>query len=216
MKVTADLIEKYHHNLCTPEERKAVEDWLMNSDVDELEFHSENDKQLVKDDMWKNIATAVPDQFAPKQQLLRPASYYMWKGAVAATLLITLLGTVFYYVNRNSEKTVEFVAFHNKSALKVNHISAREYSLAIGPETSAEINAQNGVIDLTGSILISPKRDIELKFDGAVNTVSLKKGQTYIILNSKSGNHGLIVVNEKNLINLPPLIQKKLIQEFDI
>lgn len=216
MKVTADLIEKYHHNLCTPEERKAVEDWLMNSDVDELEFHSENDKQLVKGDMWKNIATAVPDQPAPKQQLLRPASYYMWKGAVAATLLITLLGATFYYLNRNSEKTVEFVAFHNKSALKVNHISAREYSLAIGPETSAEINEQNGVIDLTGSILISPKRDMELKFDGAVNTVSLKKGQTYIILNSKSGNHGLIVVNEKNLINLPPLIQKKLIQEFDI
>lgn len=216
MKVTADLIEKYHHNLCTPEERKAVEDWLMNSDVDELAFHSENDKQLVKGDMWKNIATAVPDQPAPKQQLLRPASYYMWKGAVAATLLITLLGATFYYLNRNSEKTVEFVAFHNKSALKVNHISSREYSLAIGPETSAEINEQNGVIDLTGSILISPKRDIELKFDGAVNTVSLKKGQTYIILNSKSGNHGLIVVNEKNLINLPPLIQKKLIQEFDI
>lgn len=216
MKVTADLIEKYHHNLCTPEERKAVEDWLMNSDVDELEFHSENDKQLVKGDMWKNIATAVSDQPAPKQQLLRPASYYMWKGAVAATLLITLLGATFYYLNRNSEKTVEFVAFHNKSALKVNHISSREYSLAIGPETSAEINEQNGVIDLTGSILISPKRDIELKFDGAVNTVNLKKGQTYIILNSKSGNHGLIVVNEKNLINLPPLIQKKLIQEFDI
>ncbi len=216
MKVTADLIEKYHQNLCTPEECKAVEDWLMNSDVDDLEFHSENDKQLMRDDMWKNIATVVPDQPVSKQHLLRPASYYMWKGAVAATLLITLLGATFYYVNRTSEKAVEFVAFHNKSALKVNHISSSEYSLAIGPETSAEINEQNGVIDLTGSILISPKRDIELKFDGAVNTVSLKKGQTYIILNSKSGNHGLIVVNEKNLINLPPLIQKKLIQEFDI
>jgi len=216
MKINADLVEKYHHNLCTPEECKAVEDWLMNSEVDELEFHTEKDKQLVKDDMWKNIVSELPEPLAPKQQLLRPASYYMWKGAVAATLLIAFLGATFYYFNRNNEKIVEFVAFHNKSALKVNHISSREYSLAIGPETSAEINEQNGVIDLTGSILISPKRDIELKFDGAVSTVSLKKGQTYIILNSKSGNHGLIVVNEKNLINLPPLIQKKLIQEFDI
>lgn len=216
MKINADLIEKYHHNLCTPEECKAVEDWLMSSEVDELEFHTEKDKQLVKDDIWKNIAPVVPDQLVPKQQFLHPASYYMWKGAVAASLFIALLGAIFYYFNRNSEKTVEFVAFHNKSALKVNHISSKEYSLAIGPETSAEINEQNGMIDLTGSILISPKRDIELKFDGAVNSVSLKKGQTYIILNSKSGNHGLIVVNEKNLINLPPLIQKKLIQEFDI
>jgi len=215
MKVNADLIEKYHHNLCTPEERKVVEDWLMSSEVDELEFHTEKDKQLVKEDIWKSIATVVPNEVTPKQTSLHPASYYMWKGAVAATLFIVLLGSIFYYFNRGSE-TVEFVAFHNKSALKVNHISSKEYSLAIGPETSAEINEQNGVIDLTGSILISPKRDIELKFDGSVNTVSLKKGQTYIILNSKSGNHGLIVVNEKNLINLPPLIQKKLIQEFDI
>lgn len=216
MKVDANLLEKYHDNLCTPEERAAVEDWLFDSDVDALEFHSEKDKSLVKSAIWQDIEVALPAEQTAQIKPLKPAAYYMWKGAIAATLLITVLGATFYYFTRNNEKAVEFVAFHNKSALKVNHISSKEYSLSIGTETSAEINEHSGVIDLTGSILISPKRDLELNFNGAASTINLKKGQTYIILNSKSGNHGLIVVNERNLISLPPVIQKKLIQEFDI
>lgn len=216
MKVNADLLEKYHNNLCTSEEHAAVEDWLLNSEVDELEFHSEKDKNLIKSSIWEDLVTVLPAEEMPKVKPLKPASYYMWKGAIAATLFIAVLGSSFYYVNRNDEKPVEFVAFHNKSALKVNHISSKEYSLSVGPETSAEINEHSGVIDLTGSILISPKRDLELKFDGATNKVNLKKGQTYIILNSKFGNNGLIVVNERNLISLPPVMQKKLIREFDI
>jgi len=214
MKVNADLLEKYHHNQCTLEERIVVEDWLLSNEVEELQFHTEKDKNLIKQSIWKEVTTATADETPTVK--LKPASYYMWKGAVAATLFFTVLGSAFYYFKDNGEKTVEFVAFHNKSALKVNHISSSEYNLAIGPETSAEINEHSGVIDLTGSILISPKKDMELKFDGAENKIRLKKGQTYIILNSKSGNHGLIIVNEKNLINLPPVIQKKLIQEFDI
>jgi len=215
MKVNADLLEKYHNDLCTLQERAAVEDWLMNTEVDELEFHSGKDKSLVKNEIWADLVAMSPQEIS-KVKPIKPASYYMWKGAVAATLFIAVLGSIFYYLANNDDKTVEFLAFHNKSALKVNHISSKEYSLAVGPETSAEINAHSGVIDLTGSILISPKKDIELKFDGADSKINLKKGQTYIILNSKSGNHGLIIVNERNLISLPPVIQRKLIQEFDI
>jgi hypothetical protein len=216
MKVNADLLEKYHNNLCTPEERAAVEDWLMNSEVDELAFHSAKDKSLVKDAIWQELEAVLPSKEQSNLKPLKPAMYYMWKGAIAATLFIAVLGSAFYYFGNDDSKRVEFIAFHNKSALKVNHISSKEYSLAVGPETYAEINEHSGVIDLTGSMLISPKKDIELRFDGAKDKINLKKGQTYIILNSKSGNHGLIIVNERNLISLPPVIQKKLIHEFGI
>lgn len=216
MKINTDLLEKYHNDECTPQERAAVEDWLLNSEVDELEFHTEKDKNLIKDAIWQDVITTLPAKGATTVKLLKPAAYYMWKGAIAATLFMVALGSAFYYFSGSNEKEVEFVAFHNKSALKVNHISSKEYSLAVGPETSAEINEHSGVIDLTGSILISPKRDLELKFDGADSKINLKKGQTYIILNSKVRNHGLIVVNERNLISLPPVIQRRLIQEFDI
>ncbi len=214
MKVDANLLAKYHRNQCTPFERATVEDWLLNDSVDELAFHSEADKLLIKDDVWADINADLPQE----ELLVRPlnsASYYMWKGAIAATLVIGLVAVALFAM-QNKDKEVEFVAFNNPSTLKVNHVNSSEYSLAIGPETFADIDASSGVINLTGSILISPKRDITLKFDGAAQDINLKKGQTYIILNSKSGTHGLIVINEKNLINLPPVIQKKLIREFDI
>lgn len=216
MKVNANLIEKYHDNQCTPEERKAVEDWLLNSEVGELEFHNEKDKQIVKADIWNGLEAVLPEEETVKTVSLKSASFYMWKGAIAASLVIGLLSFALYYFNHNEQTTVEFVAFHNKSSLKVNHISSREYNLAVGPGTFAEVNEDNGIIDLSGSILISPKKDIDLNFGGTKNKVSLKKGQSYIILNYKTGGQGLIVLNEKNLIHLPPVMQKKLTYEFGI
>lgn len=216
MKVNADLLEKYHCNLCTPQECAAVEDWLMNTEVDELEFHSHKDKNLIKEAIWRELGTLGVTKKESQIKTLKPASYYLWKGAIAASLVLVALASALYYFGTYNDQSVDFVAFYNKSALKVNHISAKEYSLAVGPETYAEINEHSGVIDLSGSMLISPKKDIELQFDGAENKINLKKGQTYIILNSKSGSHGLIVVNERNLISLPPVIQRKLIQEFGI
>lgn len=215
MKINADLIEKYHDDRCTPEERKAVEDWLLNCEVDDLEFHSEKDKQITKADIWNGLDAILPKEEVAKV-VPKSASFYMWKGAIAASLVIGLLSFAFYYFNQNRPTAVDFVAFHNKSSLKVNHINAREYDLSVGPETFAEVNENNGIIDLSGSILISPKKDIDLNFGGAKNKVSLKKGQTYIILNYNTGNQGLLVVNEKNLIHLPPVMQKKLTYEFGI
>lgn len=215
MQVNANLIEKYHDNRCTPDERKAVEDWLLNSDVDDLEFHNETDKQIAKTEIWNGLDAILPKETI-KSVPLKSASFYMWKGAIAASLVIGLLSFSLYYFNQSERKTVDFVAFHNKSSLKVNHISAKEYNLSVGPETFAEVNEDNGIIDLSGSILISPKKDIDLNFGAAKNKVSLKKGQTYIILNYKTGDQGLLVVNEKNLIHLPPVMQKKLTYEFGI
>lgn len=216
MKINADLIEKYHDNQCTPEECRAVEDWLLNSEVEDLEFHNEKDKQLAKSDIWNKLETILPDQEEAKVVVLKSTSFYMWKGAIVASLMIGLFSFAFYYFDHNEQTRVEFVAFHNKSSLKVNHISSKEYDLSIAPETFAEVNEDNGIIDLSGSILISPKKDIDLNFGGEKNKVSLKKGQTYIILNYKTGNQGLLVVNEKNLIHLPPVMQKKLTYEFGI
>lgn len=216
MKIDANLIEKYHDNQCTPDERRAVEDWLLNSEVDDLEFHNEKDKQLTKADIWNNLETILSDKEETKVAMQKSTSFYIWKGAIAASLVIALFSFAFYYFSQKEQNSVEFVAFRNKSSLKVNHISSREYDLSIAPETFAEVNEDNGMIDLSGSILISPKKDIDLNFGGEKDKVSLKKGQTYIILNYKTGGQGLIVVNEKNLIHLPPVMQKKLTYEFGI
>ncbi|SDD76698.1 hypothetical protein [Niabella drilacis] len=221
MKVNADLLKRYHLNTCTPEEEQAVNEWLFNNETDPLILHSQERAQSARDDMWNEIASILPEadtteppvQPAPKRSA---TVYAFWRGAVAATLLLALLGAAYMYLRPAADPEQGLQAFQNNSDSRVSHISAQTYNLAVGPETTALVDAQSGAIDLSGSILISPKKDMELHFEGSTQTIRLKKAQTYIILNSKSGNLGLIVVNEKNLINLPPGIQKKIIHQFGI
>ncbi len=220
MKVDATLLERYHLNQCTREEAQLVEDWLLSTDAEPLVMHSVNRKEQIKADMWSDISAILPpdekEGVKPIEPRKRASVYYFWKGAVAATLVLGLLGAVLFYIMKPETQPERLVAFQNNSSYKVNHISSSAYNLAIGPETSAQIDQQSGAIDLSGSMLISPKKDMDLNFEGTKETMTLKKGQTYIILNSKTGKLGLIVINEKNIVNLPTVIQRKIIRQFDI
>ncbi len=220
MKVDAQLLERYHLNQCSPEEEQMVEEWLLSTDAEPLVMHSVNRKEQIKADIWSDISNILPpageDIPAVATHQPKPSIYYFWKGAIAATFLLGLLGAILFYVMKPGPQQEQLVAFQNNSSYKVNHISSTSYNLAIGPETSAQIDQESGAIDLSGSMLISPKKDMDLHFEGAAEKMTLKKGQTYIILNSKTGQLGLIVINEKNIVNLPTVIQRKIIRQFDI
>lgn len=220
MKVDAQLLERYHLNQCSPEEEQMVEEWLLSTDAEPLAMHSVNRKEQIKADIWSDISAILPPDEeeipAAANKKGKPSIYYFWKGAIAATVILGLLGVILFYVMKTGPQQEQLVAFQNNSSYKVNHISSTAYNLAIGPETSAQIDQESGAIDLSGSMLISPKKDMDLHFEGATEKMTLKKGQTYIILNSKTGQLGLIVINEKNIVNLPTVIQRKIIRQFDI
>lgn len=211
-----ELLEKYHLNTCTAEERKMVEEWLFNTDVDELDtIDLAEDKNILKQAMWQDIETAMPQVI--KSLPKRSHIYFMWKGAVAACVCIAVAVAVAYFVFANrSIGQDDFVQLNNPSALHVKHIDAVGYDVAVGPNTIAKINNSDGMIDLTGSMLISPKKDIDLVFEGTSKKVTLLKGQTYIILKNKTGIKSIIVISERNLMDLPPVMQKQLSAQFDI
>lgn len=213
MKVNADLLERYHNKQCNAGERRAVEDWLMNKDLEPLKHYSVEQRQTLQQDIWSEIVKALPDEIPVKE---RSAGFYIWKGAIAASLVFVFILSGLYFLNIKNPAVVKLVSFTNSSSFQVSYINSTDYYLSVAPGTSANINEQNGKIDLIGSILLTPKKDIRLRFDGIHEDVSLREGQTYIILNSENDPQGLIVLTEKNLINLPPVIQKKLIQEFNI
>lgn len=64
--------------------------------------------------------------------------------------------------------------------------------------------------------MIHPKKDITLKFEGSQEQITFKAGQTYIILKGEDGNDKVIIVNEKNIMDLPPVLQKQITNEFKI
>ncbi|WP_025146833.1 hypothetical protein [Pedobacter jeongneungensis] len=216
MNISNELLEKYHLNTCTAEERRMVEEWLFNTDVGDLDTTIlTQDKNSIKQEIWQEIETVLPQAVKPLPK--RSNAYLMWKGAIAAAVLITIAGTIVYFVFASKPVAqADYLALNNPSALHVKYIDATGYDVALGPNTTAKINNIDGMIDLTGSIMISPKKDISLVFEGTDKKVTLLKGQTYIILKNKTGVKSIIVISERNLMDLPPVMQKQLSTQFDI
>lgn len=215
MNINDKLIEKYHLNTCTPEERREVEEWLFNEDVEDLDSAIlELNKEKLKHEMWQEIVAVMPPIAQPFP--IKTKMYFMWKGAIAATLLIIGLGGLSYLLfKQNSIHSTQSISFINTSNHLVKHIDEKEFSASVGPNTIAKINGENGVIDLTGSILISPKHDIKILQDAHQPTI-LKKGQTYIILKNTHGKDGVIVISENNLLDMPPVMQQQITTQFGI
>jgi len=230
MKISKELIEKYHRGSCTEEEKAAVEDWLLSDDTDEtVAWEFPEEKVTLQADIWNDIAAALPtppENTAPKVEPTIIRTF--WKPAVAACLL-AVLGAVLYGVQHGS-RNEEVIALNNISGTKNKDLHEKEFTLSIAPKSNVAINSKTGIMDFCGAVLINPKQDIELTIQGSCanptqnrEKVSLKKGQNYIALNyggnAQSGNTAtgeVIVVEEGAMVSLPPLVLKQLMHQFDI
>ncbi|WP_316790066.1 hypothetical protein [Pedobacter frigoris] len=217
MKIDKDLIEKYHRNECTAEEASLIEEWLFSGDSDEaLQLPLGEQKADHKAEMWAHINPEITDQqTAPPKRTLFNSSF--WSGAIAASLVAGIVAVAGYQlVHEEPAPTRQLVSVNNTSSVNVKHLESSIYDISIGTNTSARIDNLTGVVDLAGSMLICPKQDIELLFEGSKEKVTFKGGQTYIILKGKDGRDKIIIVSEKNLMDLPPVLQKQIINEFNI
>lgn len=241
MKIDKELLEKYHRNQCTAEESDAVEEWLFSGDSEEaLQLPATESKALHKAELWSEISRilpAVPETELsqhrrnaasqvqataqvftgldrPPHTAKRSLKMAFWSGAIAASLLTGILVTAVYRLT--STPGTELVDVNNTSPEKVRHFTSSGYTIAVGTNTTARIDNLTGVVDLSGSILISPKKDVELSFDGSTEKILFKKGQTYILLKGKDGNDKILIVDRKNLMDLPPVLQKQITHEFNI
>ncbi|MEJ2883797.1 hypothetical protein [Pedobacter sp. GR22-6] len=221
MKISKDLIEKYHRNECSPEESDAVEAWLFSSDSDEaLQLPMEESKPAHKAAIWEEISSILPneeevrsDAETGRKSLLKNS---FWSGAIAASLVIILIAVASNQLLSKKEPINQLVSINNTSSVNVRHVEDSGYRLSVGTNTSARIDNLTGVVDLSGSMLICPKKDITLSFEGSAEKITFKQGQTYIILKGKDGKDQIIIISEKNLMDLPPMLQKQIINEFNI
>ncbi|MEQ7801769.1 hypothetical protein ABDJ41_18385 [Pedobacter sp. ASV1-7] len=216
MKISKELIEQYHRGQCSQEERDAIEFWLFSGDSDEaLQLPLTEDKAAHKAEIWKEIESIIPH--APVTPTLKKTGihrYSFWTGAIAASLLLAILSVTAYFFTK-SKQDEPLIAINN-SSLDVRQVEANAYNISIGPNTSAKIDNNSGIVNLTGSLLISPKKDITLQFEGSQENIVFKAGQTYIVLKGEDGNDKVIIINEKNIMDLPPVLQKQIINEFKI
>ncbi|MCF0071217.1 hypothetical protein LZD49_12115 [Dyadobacter sp. CY261] len=230
MKISKELIEKYHHGRCTEVEKTAVEDWLLNDDAEEtVSWESPQERMTLKAEMWNDISGVLPESqsnLTPKIKHTIVRSF--WKPAMAACLL-AVLGTVLYSVQRESVNE-EVISLDNISGTRNKDLHEKGFTLSIAPKSNVAINSKTGIMDFCGAVLINPKEDIKLTIQGSCanptqnrETVSMKKGQNYIALNyggnTQSGEAStgeVIVVEEGAMVSLPPLVLKQLMHQFNI
>ncbi|MGN7887561.1 hypothetical protein [Dyadobacter sp. 22481] len=225
MKISKELIEKYHHGRCTDEENAAVEEWLLSDGADEtMEWTLPEEKAVLQSEMWNEISSVLPSsQETPAPRVKHGLTRLLWKPAVAACLL-AILGSVLYS-RKHESVTREVIALNNSSGTENRDLHEKDFTLSIAPKSNVALNSKTGIMDFCGAVLISPNEDIELIFQGTCanpaqnrEKVSLKKGQNYIALNyggnAKTGE--VIVVEEGAMVSLPPLVLKQLMHQFNI
>lgn len=223
MIVSKELIEKYHSGQCTPDERKAVEVWLFDdeSTPDEpiLPLPAGESKSSIQDDMWQEISSVLPQRHGSR---VLPFFAPFWRQA-AAVLLLSLIGAAFYFNRRDTNNDVIVVSNTSDTANKDVYESA--YSLSIGPKSNVEIDNETGRIEFCGTMMINPKRDIELTIQGtcvhpdkASEKIILKKGENYIALHYGNAPYAneVIILPQGSLNGLPPLMQRNLMMQFNI
>ena len=221
MRISKELIEKYHDGDCTPEEKKAVEDWLFSDEAgNELVLPPTESKSKIRDEMWDEISTVLPNKKTPLQTIfLKP----YWRQA-AAVLLVGMMGPALFYLKYAVRKS-EIIVINNSSETINKDLNEQEYTISVGPKSNVEINNNTGNIDFCGAMMINPKRDIELSIHGTCQNkdeksekMKLKKGQNYIALNysNPAKSDEIIILQEGSLAGLPPIMQRQLMIQFDI
>ncbi|SEJ27716.1 hypothetical protein SAMN04487995_3916 [Dyadobacter koreensis] len=218
MEVSKELIEKYHSGKCSPEESAMVENWLLDDDSEFETALPENlNKEKVKAEMWDEISSSLP---SANHKIVNSRQGWLYFAA-AASIVILLTVSIFEFKPHNKKAVLSSA---NIPVSTNKEIHSSDYTISLAPESNASINSESGLIDFCGAILISPKKDILLSFnDVCDNTKSntgkmnFKKGETYIALNfgNKKDNE-LIVMDEKLLMGLPPMVKRQIMDQFNI
>lgn len=222
MKISRELIEKYHDGRCTPAEKAAVEDWLLSDEIEEekLKLQAGEDKMTIRQEMWNDIESVLPGK---KKKIKVVYFNTIWK-RVAAILVVGLTGAGVFYFNPFSGNS-KVIVINNASETVNKDLTSSAYTISIGPKSNVEINNEKGSIDFCGAMLINPKHDIEFTIQGTcANDVELsekmvlKKGLNYIALNYSTSTKAneVIILEEGSMMELPPLMKRQLMSQFDI
>lgn len=225
MRISKELIEKYHRGNCTPDEEKLVEKWLLGDDFDENPFPVHVDKPRIQTEMWDEISAILPSkEKQPKEFDLKTYFKPLWRQIAAAVILIGMIGSTLFY-QRNPSENQGIVVMNNTSETLNKNLRSGNYTISVGPRSNVEINNQTGMIDFCGAMMINVKQDIEFTIQGTCahpsdnsEKIILKKGLNYIALNYRSAPDAneVIIVEEGSMMGLPPLVMKQLMHQFKI
>ncbi|MDN5217310.1 hypothetical protein QQ020_34875 [Fulvivirgaceae bacterium BMA12] len=210
IKVTPELIEKYHLGLCSDEERDAVENWLLNTE-DEISDLSERALEKMEANIWKNV-TAEQAQ-ARHRSYVFPLKKMMRYAAVACVGAMAILATG-YAIRCDINWMNTELAFDNTNGQTTKYLHAGAIDLRVFPQskifTSTNLCGSSVAISFCGNHKIqnTSKQEVKLSISSPCNTtftivdVSLRpKGKCALYTGRKGKNY---LVKNNDPFSLPP------------
>ncbi|UIR55510.1 hypothetical protein LZQ00_14710 [Sphingobacterium sp. SRCM116780] len=211
MQVDHKLIEKYHLNQCTPEEKILVEEWLLD---DTLSLSSltmpARDKDQLQLKIWEELSTHINK---PLPETKAPTKKFSFKYISIAASLLIILGFSIYRFTVSKEDT--YALFDNSANANLKYIEKNSYELILGKHASARINMDTGEFYTVGNMMLTPKKDFTYTFPGSSTKKELKNGEIYFILDAKNTGKQ-VILSKSELTFLAPTIQHQLKRQFNI
>lgn len=225
MKVSKELIEKYHRGECSEEEKYWVEEWLFDDQsTEELILPVLDDKEEHKQTIWAGIAPALASVSEKGQRQNRVLSGGTLLRGAASVIMMLLSGWWLWSHQLNAD-TQRILEASNISDIDNRNINSRLYTLSLGPNSNVRIDSRQELMELCGTLAFTPNEDVTMRIIGECpkgispqTVVELKGGLNYIAFSYQNTEAytELIVVEQNQLNILPSFIQKQLISQFKI
>lgn len=221
MKVSKELLEKYHSGHCNDQEKILVEAWLCSEeyDVDTMGL-DDKQKNALKEEIWGNLKSETVDVLmkneATQSRKLLPRLF--WLSTAAAVLLFFC--EIAFMLFQNST-TKQLTARHQNTLAPIDQEAVQ---MVLGQGSHAFFDSNADRVDFCGLVKITPKMNIKIAFaTGCENSDNLQKevfmteGKTYFALDLKDAYRGeLVVMSEDNIYELPPLVRNAIRAQFGI
>ncbi len=226
MKVSKELIEKYHRGECSEEERSLVEEWLFEDHfTEELRLPPGEDKKAHGEQIWRGISPVLRERRTGR--LLSPLFPLtgIRTGIAAAVLALVAAGLFIWAPTGSDNSRNPIIEANNISEIDKRDIDSDLYTLSLGPKSNVRIDQDREVMQLCGSLSFVPTENVTLRIVGECprgespqTVMRLKGGASYIAFSYRDDTETteLIVVEQNQLNTLPVLIQKQLITLFKI
>lgn len=212
MDINKTLLEKYELGQCNDEEIAVVQKWLESEDWVDLEL-SEEVKPSIKEGMWRDIAD-VMDKTPTPVSILKPQNSFLkkyWSAVAAASIVLLIGGYYSFALQKNGETTFQA----SNIEPRVVSFTKDAFDMVLSTNSEASIDFEAGSIALTGDIMFRPKRDFVLQDERSNQAFNFKSGEVYFV-SDREEQKKLIIFSKKEMIFLPPAIQRKIKQQFHI
>lgn len=199
--ITSELLDRYYRGNCSPEEVRAVEDWMDGADEMIEDLAKPETKKQLEEELWGRIAANTSEK--PSRQFTLPSVYRI----AASVLLIMVVGYVGVLYSKKAPTTI---VQHRVNSLLFTALSDNPVSFSL------DNSKRLGEVEFSNAMLIHNQgaEDVHLQVrvtgSNGLQDFVCRKGISYVAVRlnlqeRQSTGKEMLFLEKDQLWTIPPL-----------